>query len=1081
MQVLVQSDPFETWRGAVGIACRQQTKNESSKSALMRTIRRIFLALAWCVAFPIGVSAQVLTPDIERGLTWLQSQVRADRTVIGEEAALAERQQVRCEVKATLQAFNRTGAVLPCMTTDSTLTEILARTGAAIPAGYWLPDGGVAPDAGYAGSSVIDTSWALGTSGITMDQSLAAIAYLYGYQASSGGFAASGSGPETVAATGLIGRQLALRKGSLAGDQPARLAAAAAWVASQAQAPGRWSSLYETALAHLFLVLESPDAVRDAATYEHFIANQKANGSWLDDPFLTALVLRAAGTRSLPRTNESGFRLRVIDAVTRAPVQDAFVNGTSRTDSNGYVTVVASPTASLSISISKTGYQTRTLTTPIVTGVVADLGEVELQPLANAILVSGDVLNDTTLQPVFGATVQVWVNGAFVRVASTDVNGHYESSLTTAGRYRVVILSSGYITSAAEFDGALGNAYQVDVRLKPVAANADGTFRGTVTDASTGAPIGAATVSWRSISGATRSALTAADGTYVMSGLVREAGDLTFSRLSYAGRLVSGVTPSNPEAVVSAQLVAGTQAAGQLSGVARDSASGAPLAGARIEIVNRSTNVTVAVLTTDGAGQFSAAGLAFTTYRFTATLAGYASLAGEFVASSSVPFVQLNLSMLRAVGGITGKVVDKASGAAIAGATVRVGTSEVQSDPAGVFTVSGLDAGVHSVEVSAPGYRTSTFSASVVSGLVTDIGKVELVASAGTNVAEVFGTVKAKSGGAPIAGATVSIVGIEPAIAATSDASGAFGLRDVPLGTREIRVVAPGYQPATYTMALTEPIRYRLDATLTAADANEVTLGAVTDFPSYGAYAPGKVTTTFSVAAGVSQSGHLEFAVFDGADRLVKTLPEPGSSQSTQVLLTPNTPSFVMPFTTGNLAPGAYRVQVSLYDALAGAGNSSRALLALANASFTVAATRRIEAITVIPLPEYANVGVPTAAGYRVEITNRSNVAVDLDFDLRLQGPAGAVGLVTQRVAVRPDEVFKAVDISAGTIAFSPHGQYQAVAAVTGVDPPPIAARAISVLPAIRIEVQKKLLPAVVPPPSDQKIRVDIRLKGVGQ
>jgi hypothetical protein len=231
-----------------------------------------------------------------------------------------------------------------------------------------------------------------------------------------------------------------------------------------------------------------------------------------------------------------------------------------------------------------------------------------------------------------------------------------------------------------------------------------------------------------------------------------------------------------------------------------------------------------------------------------------------------------------------------------------------------------------------------------------------------------------------------------------------------------------------------------------------------------------------------TQTGHLEFAMLDASGRITKLLPEPGNVQSTQVSLHPATPVYTMPFTTGSLAPGAYRVRVSLYDGPVGTASSTRALLATSEASFTITATRSIGAVTVIPLPEFTNVGVPTATGYRVEISNKSNVAVDIDLDLRLQGPAGApVAQVTQRVAIRPDEAFKTLDISAGTITFAPNGVYQAIASVTGVDPPPITARALGVLPATRIEIQQTLQPGTIAPANEKKIRVDIRLKGVQQ
>jgi hypothetical protein len=1042
-------------------------------------LRRTFALLA-ILGLPAGVLAQVVTPEIDRGLTWLQAQVQSDFTVVSEDAALAERLQVRCEVRSTLVAFNKLTRV-PVCPNNVTLTEILARGGNTLPANYWLTDGGVAPDTGYEASSVVDTTWALNSGNTTTAQVQGAINYLYGYQSASGGFAASRSGPETVAATGLIGRQLSLQSKLLAGTQASQLTAASDWVIAQAQAPGNWSSLYETALAHLFLVLERPDASRDAATYEYFVANQQANGSWQDDPFLTALVLRAAGARSVPRTSESAVRVRVIDALTRAPIQGASVNAGSGsppvTDANGYATALASPAASVSVFVSKSGYQSRTLTAAVTSGAITDLGEVELQPLASQVLVSGEVINDATLAPLSGVSVLISVNGTVQRVVASDSNGHFESNLTTAGRYRVDFSKSGFLNSVSEFDAVLGNHYQVDSRLRPTASNSNGALRGVVTDTATGAPLSGVAVTWRSVANANTT--TAADGTYLLSNLVRETGELSFSKSGYLGKTMNGVVPASPELIVNAALDKAAATTGSVSGTAKDSASGTALAGVRVELLDKSTNASIAVLTSDAAGLFSVGNLAFKTYKFTASLTGYATLTGEFTLNTLTPFVNLNLSMPRAVGAITGKVVDKANGSPIAGATVKAGTTQVQADAAGLFTLNGLAAALYSLEVSATGYRTNALSISVVTGQVTDVGKVELVAGTGS-AAEVFGTVKSKNGGASIAGATVSIVLSN--IATATDLTGAFELRDIPLGDREIRVVAPGYQPATYKMALMEAIRYRLDAVLTPVDANAVTMNSATDFASYGAYASGKVTTTFTVSSAVSQITYLEFGVFDSAGRQVKSLPEPGGTTTLMVSLGQGTPAHVMPFTTGNLAPGNYRVEVSLYDSQSTAGSTNRALLAQTNANFTIVAMQKFGAVSVIPLPTYANVAVPTAAGYRLEITNRSNVQVTFDIDLRLQGPGGiTVGAASQRVTVRPDEVFKQLDVSAGTIAFTPHGQYQAIAAIAGVDPPPLSAGAITVAPAVRMEVQQKVLPEVIPPGADQKIRIDIRLKGAGQ
>lgn len=1062
---------------------------------ILRLIRRLLdagwltgVVVAWLATIPMA-SAQVLTPEVERGLAWLQARVQSDGSVQHEDDAMAERQQVRCEVYVALFSFSRTTRLPLCGASGTTQTELLGRRGNAVPTDYWMSDGGIAPDAGFNSSSVVDTNWAFGASNLTADRRQAAIAYLFAHQAPSGGFLASEVGPETVAGTALIGRQLAILSNQLTGTQKVSLAAAAGWVEGQADSPGVWGSLYDTALAHLFLVLQLPDPAREAITYEHLVGQQQADGSWLGDPFVTALVLRAAAARSLPKVVESGFKLRVIDAVTRLPIGSASVSGGpyTPTDAEGYATVAVAPTASLKVTISKPGYQSQTMSVAILAGTVADLGEVALQPQPASVVIAGNVTDEGTGSPLAQVRGNVYVDGVFSRLLSSDTSGHYDGYVGVAGHYRIEYSLYGYIDAVAEFDAVLGNSYRVDVRLAAKADNSDGGFFGTVTDAATGQPLKNVQVYWRSVSSATKLVYTATDGSYALSGLVRESGGLSFSLGGYLSQKASGVVPGSPpsQADVALDKAASPPTSGNLTGKAWDKATGQALPGALLEITDKSTNAPVASVTSDANGLFTVGNLPFKSLKFVASLAGYMNLNGEFQLSASTPQVDLSLAFPRAVGGVIGRLVDKASGKVIAGATVAIGGNEAVSATDGSFSLSGLVPGQQSLTISATGYDNVSIPLTIIGAQTIDLGRVEMVAVVSETLAELTGTVIDEATGAPLSGATVSVYAT--GIGAITDASGNFTLSGIGLGGQQIRVVAPGYLPQTYRMDFSAPTRYRLDASLTPVAANAVSITASLDAATYPAYADGKLTTSFSVDAGVTvQYAYLEYSLLDAAGRIVKSLPEAGSSATGIVWLSSSILPYAMPFATGNLPPGEYRWRVYLYDTAADSSalslRNNRVLLAVTEVPLTILATQRIGAIHVVPLPPYANVDVPTPAGYRLEITNKSNVATEFDVALGLAGPGGTVvGSAATHVPIRPDEVFKNLDVSAGSVVFRPHGQYQAQASVSGVDAPTITGGVIAVMPSVRVEVEKVIQPSVIPPGADHRLHINIRLKGVEQ
>jgi squalene cyclase len=68
---------------------------------------------------------------------------------------------------------------------------------------------------------------------------------------------------------------------------------ATSYLINQQQADGSWGTVYETAYAYLALVGETTDATVLGNAINYLTSTQLPNGSWEDDPYSTALALRA--------------------------------------------------------------------------------------------------------------------------------------------------------------------------------------------------------------------------------------------------------------------------------------------------------------------------------------------------------------------------------------------------------------------------------------------------------------------------------------------------------------------------------------------------------------------------------------------------------------------------------------------------------------------------------------------------------------------------------------------------------------------------------------------------------------------
>jgi len=257
-------------------------------------------------------------PAIARGLDWLQAQVRGDGTLLSEDGSLAVVEQTRSEVAHTLAQTGRTVA-LPDLTlrpTSDLSTELLARRAIGLGAvgrtqdaadvvtvlmGRGNADGGFGGAAGQP-SNPLDTSLALlamRAGGVARNtRAQAALGYLGGAAGADGAYAFGQPTYTTAYALQALSRYR--NDYSLA---TAIQRTRAALIARQSG--GSYGDPVSDAVATIALSLSGPSA--DAAGAVTALRNaQLADGSWQQDPYVTALALRALTIAVDPPSTNAG-------------------------------------------------------------------------------------------------------------------------------------------------------------------------------------------------------------------------------------------------------------------------------------------------------------------------------------------------------------------------------------------------------------------------------------------------------------------------------------------------------------------------------------------------------------------------------------------------------------------------------------------------------------------------------------------------------------------------------------------------------------------------------------------------------
>ena len=498
-------------------------------------------------------------PAIARGLDWLQAQVRGDGTLLGEDGSLAVVEQTRSEVAHTLAQTGRTVA-LPDLTlrpTSDLSTELLSRRAIGLGAlgrtqdaadvvsvlmGRSNADGGFGGAAGQP-SNPLDTALALlamRAGGIARNtRAQAALGYLGGAAGADGAYAFGQPTYTTAYALQAFSRYR--NDYSLAtAIQRTRAALIARGSA------GSYGDPVSDAVATIALSLSGPSA--DAAGAVTALRNaQLSDGSWQQDPYVTALALRALSIAVDPPSTNAGRILgEVYDANAGLPiaqVQVAIDGATPRsvfTGADGAFVLDGVSAGSYTLTVSRVGYADHVARVEVVGGTDTQVGRIALSIADDRASLRGTISHSRTGIPLADARIRV--TGPLTAEAQSSASGAYELVGLPTGDYSIEVTLDGFQPIVQSATLPARTALTFSPALTPVGETppSDADVFGLVVKASDGAPIAGASVQIGAAS-----AVTGADGRFdiadlpigAVTGSVAASG---YANISFTGVLVAG-------------------------------------------------------------------------------------------------------------------------------------------------------------------------------------------------------------------------------------------------------------------------------------------------------------------------------------------------------------------------------------------------------------------------------------------------------------------------------------------------------------------------------------------------------------
>lgn len=701
----------------------------------------IFVVLLMCLGHVSAVMAQ--SPAITSGTQWLQAQLQTDGSVANAQGIATDFQadSETLDTLLTLQATTPTQAALtqglinadPDTGTENLSRKMMATAVLGQDASSLVTtllatqnaDGGFGDDVGYQ-STAFDTAYAvqaLNAAGQgNSNAAYQAASFLLNQQQADGSWADL-QGIDIAYNTAVVMQALAPYRTQFTAAGSA-LTAGIAYLQSAQQPGSDWGLPYINASVVTALADDAAASSLVKAAATDLAGAQLADGSWADDPFTTALALRAlaaAEGTAVPTQAIGAVEGYVVEAGTGQPIVGATVfvasdsSITTTTNADGYYTFSNLPAGQVSLVANAAGYSAATTVASVAMNTMTQAAKLVLAQNSDTGMVFGKITSQQDGTTIAGAMVQIAGPGQYQ--VTTDAKGAFVLPSVMSGNYTLTVTANGFITASGGIGIEAGSQYQVNQSLL-----LNGSYQGstpvtvsaTVVDGVSGNAIPGAALSLNgSMSGSTASDGSVSIGNVplgsyqaTVSAPGYATGNYTFVLLAGTNGALGTLTlyPQTDDSAATTLTVIGTV----VSGLGNQ-----PLAGATVTRMD-----TGQVLTSGADGSFTLSGLTglsvslqvadpgYTTELFTLTASGY----GTVVQTLALPPSSSSSSSSATSVQLSGTVTDSVSGAAIPNATIALsdGSATVTTDSNGSYQLSGIANLSFKLVVSATGHVTQT-------------------------------------------------------------------------------------------------------------------------------------------------------------------------------------------------------------------------------------------------------------------------------------------------------------------------------------------------------------------------------------
>lgn len=670
-----------------------------------------------------------------------------------------------------------------------------------------------------------------------------ALAYLTGSQNADGGWGFNRGDASNVYMTSVI--SALLQQFPQMTSIATAINKATAYIADHQNADGGFgtsaSTVFETALAYSALAAVSTDATALRGGISYLTALQASNGSWQQDPYVTALALKALHLSEQkpppPPPPAAGGRFTgiVLDAVTNQKLNGVVVVLESipliktSTDAFGNFSLDDVPAGSHTVNFSFNGYKPASAMASVTEGGVASLGYVQMVSSYSTGQISGTIYDPAGLAL---AGVEITVSGAWSGSTVTGPDGAFLFTYVTPGEVRIAAAKTGYQTVTSSGVVFARTTLTFSPRMST-----------TPSQLTTGSIVGRVVSAWRdvpidhlpeeegvtvTVSGGIKIPVEADNGGYFnVQGLAPNTYQVTVGMAGFGYHTFRVLVM--PGATIDLGTIRLDWSFDMvLTGKVTDATTGSPISGAEVAVVGSDLTGR-----TDDAGRYVIPDIGFANFTVKASATGYNA---KTFSVGSAPWIQtmdISLSPQVNTGSLKGVVYDQASNLPLSGVKLTlVGDASVTAttDGSGLFTFNVMPKDVQQVKLALAGYAERILTTRITAGKMNDVGRVAL--SVSPLPATVEGVVWDAVANAPFAGVEIQVTGTGFWQAYTA-ADGSYRITNVNPGAVSVAALdppKPGYFGARFTGNLAPGGVLIFNPALSQTPPPGTLKGTVTDF-----------------------------------------------------------------------------------------------------------------------------------------------------------------------------------------------------------------------------------------------------------